>query len=290
LTISKRLVELMGGRIWVESEVGEGSVFAFAVPLEIWAEANRPAVAPVGTDPDLPLPALRILLAEDSPDNCIITMAYLEDTPYRVEIAGTGAIACEKFTAGHYDLVLMDRQMPVMDGLTATRTIRAWEQANDRPPTPIIALTASALKGDRETCLAAGCTAFLTKPIKQEVLLQAIREHSIVAPSSSEEESNRMDRIRLSAKSKSAIRIPAYLRNCKQNVIVMLDALDRVDFETVTSLGHQMMGSGGMFGFQAITDIGRSIELAAESADTDASRKWVGALSIYLDGVETISN
>jgi response regulator RpfG family c-di-GMP phosphodiesterase len=177
-----------------------------------------------------------------------------------------------------------------MDGLTATRTIRAWEQANDRPPTPIIALTASALKGDREMCLAAGCTAFLTKPIKQEVLLQAIREHSIVAPSSSKEESNRMDLIRLSAKSKSAIRIPAYLRNCKQNVIVMLDALDRVDFETVTSLGHQMMGSGGMFGFQAITDIGRSIELAAESADTDASRKWVGALSIYLDGVETISN
>jgi PAS domain S-box-containing protein len=287
LTISKRLVELMGGRIWVESEVGKGSVFAFAVPFEISAVVNRPAALSVGTDPELPLPALRILLAEDSPDNCIITMAYLEDTPYRVEIAETGALACKMFELGHYDLVLMDRQMPVMDGLTATRTIRAWEQANDRPPTPIIALTASALKGDREMCLAAGCTAFLTKPIKQEVLLQAIREHSIVAPSSSEEESNRIDRIRSSAKSKSAIRIPAYLRNCKQNVIVMLDALDRVDFETVTSLGHQMMGSGGMFGFQAITDIGRSIELAAERADTDASRKWVGALSIYLDGIET---
>ena len=290
LTISKRLVELMGGRIWVESEVGKGSVFAFAVPFEISATISRPMAAPVGPDPQLPLPALRILLAEDSADNCIITMAYLEDTPYQVEIAGTGAIACDKFRVGHYDLVLMDRQMPVMDGLTATRTIRAWEQANDRPPTPIIALTASALKGDREECLAAGCTAFLTKPIKQEVLLQAIREHSIVAPSSSREESNPMDLVRLSAKSKSAIRIPAYLRNCKQNVIVMLDALDRVDFETVTSLGHQMMGSGGMFGFQAITDIGRSIERAAESADTDASRKWVGALSIYLDGVETISN
>jgi signal transduction histidine kinase/DNA-binding NarL/FixJ family response regulator len=290
LTISKRLVELMGGRIWVESEVGAGSVFAFAVPFEIWATADRPVAVSVGTDPELPLPALRILLAEDSPDNCIITMAYLEDTPYQIEIAETGAIACKMFEAGYYDLVLMDRQMPVMDGLTATRTIRAWEQANDRPPTPIVALTASALKGDREMCLAAGCTAFLTKPIKQEVLLQAIREHSIVAPSSSKEESNRINLIRLSAKSKSAIRIPAYLRNCRQNVIVMLDALDRVDFETVTSLGHQMMGSGGMFGFQAITDIGRSIELAAESADTDASRKWVGALSIYLDGVETISN
>jgi CheY-like chemotaxis protein len=68
----------------------------------------------------------------------------------------------------------MDRQMPIMDRLTATRKIRVWEQANDRPLTPIVALTASALKSDRETCLAAGCTAFLTKPIKQEVLLQAI--------------------------------------------------------------------------------------------------------------------
>jgi PAS domain S-box-containing protein len=290
LTISRRLVELMGGRIWVESEVGKGSVFAFAVPFEISATVIRPAAVSIGTGPELPLPALRILLAEDSPDNCIITIAYLEDTPYLVQIAETGAIACKMFEAGHYDLVLMDRQMPVMDGLTATRTIRAWEQANHRPPTPIVALTASALKGDREMCLAAGCTAFLTKPIKQEVLLQAIREHSLVVPSSSKDESNRMDLFGLSAKSKSAIRIPAYLRNCKQNVIVMLDALDRVDFETVTSLGHQMMGSGGMFGFQTITDIGRSIEQAAESADSDASRKWVGALSIYLNGVETISN
>jgi CheY-like chemotaxis protein len=266
-------------------------VFAFAVPFEISIAVNRrPLTAPVDTDPELPLPALRILLAEDSPDNCIITMAYLEDTPYRVEIAETGAIACKMFEAGHYDLVLMDRQMPVMDGLTATRTIRTWEQANDRPPTPIIALTASALKGDREMCLAAGCTAFLTKPIKQEVLLQAIREHSIVAPSSSREESGRMDLIRLRLNSKTANRVPAYLQNCKQNVVVMLEALDRVDFETVTSLGHQMMGSGGMFGFQAITDIGGAIELAAGSADTDASRKWLGALSIYLDSAETISN
>ncbi len=74
-------------------------------------------------------------------------MAYLEDTPYRIDIAETGLIACEMFKAGHYDLVLMDRQMPVMDGLTATRMLRAWEKVNDRPPTPIIALTASALKG-----------------------------------------------------------------------------------------------------------------------------------------------
>src|SRR6202011_4800411 len=207
LTISKRLVELMGGHIWVESEIGKGSVFAFAVPFEISPTANRPTPAPVGTGPEPALPALRILLAEDSPDNCIITMAYLEDTPYRVEIAETGAIACEKFIAGYYDLVLMDRQMPVMDGLTATRTIRAWEQANDRPPTPIIALTASALRGDREMCLGAGCTAFLTKPIKQEVLLQAIKEHSLAAPPPPREPSLQQDPVH----PKLAARIPAFL-------------------------------------------------------------------------------
>src|SRR4029077_4826299 len=150
--------------------------------LEVRARTKGRSAVPVGAVSEAPLPALHILLVEDSTDNRTITVAYLQDTPYRVEVAENGAIAVEKFTAGHYDLVLMDRQMPVMDGLTAARAIRAWEQANQRPPTPIIALTASALKGDREMCLAAGCTAYLSKPIKQEVLLQAIKEHSIVAP------------------------------------------------------------------------------------------------------------
>jgi PAS domain S-box-containing protein len=290
LTISKRLVELMGGRIWAESAVGNGSVFSLVLPFEVWPGATLRAVIPVDRGPEPALPALRILLAEDSPDNCIITVAYLEGTPYRVEIANTGAIACKMFVAGHYDLVLMDRQMPIMDGLTATRTIRKWEQANDRPPTPIIALTASALKGDREMCLTAGCTAFLTKPIKQEVLLRAIKEHSIATPPSSKEESRRKETALVRANPKFADRVPAYLQNCRQNVITMLEALDRVDFETVRTLGHQIRGSGGMFGFQAITDIGTALEQAAESTDTDASRKWVGELSRYLDRVETISH
>ena len=189
------------------------------------------------------------------------------------------------FKAGHYDLVLMDRQMPVMDGLTATRTIRAWEQANDRPPTPIIALTASALKGDREMCLAAGCTAFLTKPIKQEVLLQAIKEHSIAAPPSSQGGRQPDGRDPPCETQHSQTESPPICRTAGRMSSTMLDALDRVDFETVTILGHNMSGSGGMFGFQAITDIGAALEQAAESADTDASRKWVGELSSYLDGI-----
>ncbi len=180
----------MGGRISVESGLGKGSVFSFAVPLEIWTGATRGTTVSVGACPEPPLPDLRILLVEDSADNRTITVAFLQDTPYRVAIAANGAIAFEKFTTGEYDLVLMDRQMPVMDGLTATPAILEWEQAKHLPPTPIISLTASALKGDQEKFVAAGCTAYLTKPIKLDVLLQAIREHSMVAPASSNEESS----------------------------------------------------------------------------------------------------
>ncbi|MGB8313930.1 MAG: ATP-binding protein, partial [Aestuariivirga sp.] len=290
LTISKRLVELMGGRIWVESEVEKGSVFSFTVPFEIWAAASRPAVMSVGKDIEAPLPALRILLAEDSPDNCMITLAYLEDTPYKVEIAETGAIAREKFMSGNYDLVLMDRQMPVMDGLTATRAIRAWERANDRPLTPIIALTASALKGDREMCLAAGCTAFLTKPIKQEVLLQAINAHTKAAPLSSAEESSQPDVMAKPRNPKFSDRAPLFLQNCRQNVLVMQQALDEADFSTVVVLAHGMRGAGGMFGFPAITDIGAALQEAAECSDTSGSRKWVGELSGYLDLARSVEN
>jgi PAS domain S-box-containing protein len=285
LTISKRLVELMGGSISVESEIGKGSTFAFTLPFEIWVGPTARDSVLSRPDPELPLPPLRILLAEDSPDNCLVTLAYLEKTPYRIEIAETGAMACEMFASRHYDLVLMDRQMPVMDGLTATRKIRAFERSNDRPATPIIALTASALKGDREMCLAAGCTAFLTKPIKQDVLLRAIAEHSIDSLPLSSEEILGKDLVSAAVKAKIMERIPTYLQNCRQSVIDIRQALDCVDFETVSRLGHNMRGSGGMFGFQDITDIGAALQQAGENSDTTASHHWVGELSAYLDGI-----
>jgi CheY-like chemotaxis protein len=164
----------------------------------------------------------------------------------------------------------MDRQMPAMDGLTATRTLRAWEKANGRPPTPIIALTASALKGDRESCLAAGCTAYLTKPIKEAVLRQAIRDYSAVGPRSSRKDGGPEARALRSAR-RLAEQVPAYLANCRHNVGVMQAALDRGDFGAVTILGHNMRGSGGGFGFQAITDFGAGLEQASDDTDLDGT-------------------
>ncbi len=278
LTISKRLVELMGGHISVESSVGKGSVFSFIVPFEVWAEANPRAVAPIGLDPELPLRALKILLVEDSPDNCTITIAYMQDTPYRVEIAENGAIACDMFAVGGYDLVLMDRQMPVMDGLAATRAIRAWEQAHHRPATPIIALTAAALKGDREKCLAAGCTDFLTKPIKQEALLLAIRENARVTVLPAQEQKGRRGAIH----PKLAARVPAFLQNRRHDLITMGIALQSRDFETVERLGHDMSGAGASFGFQIISDIGNALEQSAAKGDIDGVRERMDDLSAFL--------
>ncbi len=288
LTISKRLVELMGGTIQVESSVGKGSVFSFSVPFEIWADATQRTAVPVGAESDRPLPALNILLVEDSPDNRTITMAYLRDTPYRVEIAENGAVACEKFIAGSYDLVLMDRQMPIMDGLTATRAIRDWESANQRSPTPIIALTASALKGDQEKCLAAGCTAYLTKPIQEEVLLQSIREHSQDVERLPHGQSEQKLPIRIQASPTIADLIPGFLENRRSDVIAMQTALERGDFEIVERLGHGMRGAGGSWGFPGITDIGAALEQAASHGDASMSLKWVGELTSYLDRLEVV--
>jgi CheY-like chemotaxis protein len=257
------------------------------VPFEVWAAANRPVAAPVGAGPEATLPPLRILMAEDSPDNRTITLAYLEDTPYRVDVAENGALASRMFTEGHYDLVLMDRQMPVMDGLTATRTIRAWEKAHNRLPTPIIALTASALKGDRETCLSAGCTAYLTKPIKQDVLLQAIADFSKVVAVPGVDSARRKI-ISRSADQKIADLAPAFLEHCRKNLIAMGHALDRDDFEAVLVIGHNMRGSGGGFGFQPITDIGAALEQAADRGNLIDMRTQLDALSRYLDSAETV--
>jgi len=139
----------------------------------------------VSREPSLPLPAspeaehaLSILMADDSPDNRLLLLSYLKHQPYRIDIAENGAIAVEKFKTGQYDLVLMDIQMPVMDGYEATREIRKWEREQRVGETPIVALTAGAFQEDREKSRNAGCTGHLTKPIKKAAFLEAIAEYT----------------------------------------------------------------------------------------------------------------
>jgi PAS domain S-box-containing protein len=120
--------------------------------------------------------ALGILLVDDSADNRLLVESYLKKSPYLLDLAENGEVAVEKFKSGRYDLVLMDMQMPVMDGYTATKAIRAWESQSGLKPAPIIALTAFALKDEVQKSLDAGCNAHLTKPIKKAILLEAISQ------------------------------------------------------------------------------------------------------------------
>ena len=181
LTISKRLVELMGGRIWVESGVGKGSVFSFAVPFEIWAEATRRAAVPVGADPEPPLPALRILLVGGLP-------RQLHD---HAGLPGGHAVpGRHRRDRGHRLRDVHGRTLrPCPDGPADAGHGRPDRDADDpsvgagERPAADADHRADGLcaEGRSGEVLAAGCTAFLTKPIKQDVLLQAIKEHSMVA-------------------------------------------------------------------------------------------------------------
>jgi len=121
---------------------------------------------------------LHILLVEDSADNRLLIQSFLKKTAYQIDIAENGEIAVNKFTSGKYDLVLMDMQMPVMDGYTATKEIRKWEAKEKVEATPIVALTAYATKDEEKKSLDAGCNDHLTKPIKKVKLLEALRIHS----------------------------------------------------------------------------------------------------------------
>ena len=180
LAICKRVVELMQGNISVRSTVGMGSTFEFTARLPVakgdLSEEHR-QLREQQHDPG-PTRRLRILLADDLADNRDVVALFLKDLPYAIEMTENGAAAVEKFQQAVYDLVFMDMQMPIMDGLTATTAIRDWEQKQGRRATPIIALTAHALKEERDKSLAAGCTAHLTKPIKKRELLAAIAQYA----------------------------------------------------------------------------------------------------------------
>jgi CheY-like chemotaxis protein len=191
LAISKQLVELMGGEIGVESVEGLGSTFSFRIPalpsVAPAEEAASPAPAEarvvVAIDDAPRNTSARILVAEDNPTNQKVLLAYLEMAGHDTCLVTNGAEAVEAAEAEVYDLVLLDIQMPVMDGLDAARAIRALDGPTAR--VPILALTASAAEGDRERFLAAGITDYLTKPVTMQALFAAIARASETYSSSS---------------------------------------------------------------------------------------------------------
>jgi len=142
------------------------------------AEAVQAEPAPKAALDAAPGPPRRILLADDSADNVFLIQAFLKGSEYSVEVASDGAEAVAKVQAGGYDLVLMDIQMPVLDGHAATRAIRSWESENRRRPLPVLALTAHALQSEVDKSLEAGCNAHLSKPIQRAALLAALSRFS----------------------------------------------------------------------------------------------------------------
>ncbi|MBV8647732.1 MAG: PAS domain S-box protein [Paludibacterium sp.] len=161
-TISRQLVEKMGGQIEVESTLGQGSVFRVIVPLPRGSQAAALKAPPALASA---LPALHILIADDVPANLKLIQLLLKRKGHTVETATDGAEALALARAEHFDIILMDVQMPNMDGLEACRQIRQWESEQDRPAVPILALTASVLHEDKAAADDAGMNGFVTKPI-----------------------------------------------------------------------------------------------------------------------------
>ncbi|MBF0125824.1 MAG: PAS domain S-box protein [Magnetococcales bacterium] len=175
LAISRRLVEMMGGRIWAESRTGQGSTFSFTLPVRVAAvpaPVAMPVAAPVATDAG----RLRILLAEDQEMNQMLFEGYLKKTDHQLVMVNDGLEAIARVQEERFDVVIMDIQMPRMDGYTATRRIRQWERETGRDRLMIVALSAHAMGGEMERSREAGCDRYLSKPITRKALLETLRQ------------------------------------------------------------------------------------------------------------------
>jgi len=179
LSIVKRLVELMNGFIWVESEGGNGSSFFFIIPFALkTSQVEQEATLDSHPEKQLQhLPGMEVLIVEDEPINQIVTRRQLEGWGIKVSIAANGQEALDYCSVRSFNAILMDIQMPLMDGITATQILRDKEKATGKY-TPIIAFTAAALVGDRERFLAAGMDAYLAKPIDMNLLYRCLSKYA----------------------------------------------------------------------------------------------------------------
>jgi PAS domain S-box-containing protein len=296
LAICKRLTELMGGRIWAESSPGKGSTFIVDMPFSPVGDSDSPSAAsppmavtgsaaPTASEPK----GLAILIAEDSAESRELIHYWFEDTPHRVESVADGEQAVQRYRAGRYDLVLMDLQMPGMDGFSATRAIRAWETAQKRAAVPIIALTANAFREAADQAAAAGCTGILTKPIGRSLLLDTVARvashavarsiHAVPTPMQTRLPADTAQRIT----HQLADRRPQFLRNRRKDLIALREAAACGDYDAIGLLGHRIKGIAGSYGFPEMGTLGHHLEAAAKAADLPAVQAQLTQMAALLE-------
>ena len=283
LSISKKLVDLMGGEIGVASREGEGSRFWFTVPLGAAADRpyeakpEAPPVEPSKFEPVEPRQA-RLLLAEDNSANQMVARLMLRQAGYQVDIVGNGLEAVEAVTNRAYDLVLMDVAMPEMDGLEATRRIRAL--TGPRAAIPIIAITANAMSGDRESCLAAGMTGYVAKPFDKAELVAAIR--GALAQGSGPSPLRQVDAGLIDREALDGLAldvdagmlgalIECFVDDAEGRVARIVAAANSAEVAALEHESHALSSSCATFGAKRLGELATAIERACRAGDGDAA-------------------
>lgn len=293
LAICARLVKLMGGGIEVQSELGQGSVFTVTLPLEEGAATDHaPLSAPIELNEVAQagqrFAGLTVLVAEDHPVNELLMNQLLQRLGCTVRNARDGEQAVQQWSQGGVDLVLMDVQMPGSNGLQATRRIRELEIARGLPHTPIVAVTANAMNGDREACLAAGMDGYTPKPMSPQALMHAmdealLRAHGLPprapgAPVATEPDTR-------SPAAVGALDVPKLLRrldgdretlralaqamrsDMEQRLCELQAALVAQDADRAVAHAHGLKGSLGSMTAERGARLAKGLELAARSRD-----------------------
>lgn len=275
LTISRRLVELMGGRIWVESEPGRGSCFAFRLAFEPGdpeAFVEEETAARVFRSIEPAARTLKILLADDNPAGAKMMTRFLSLTGHTPVIATNGRQVLTLLSEEPFDLVLLDIEMPEMDGLEAARRIRAGEAGPQNRDIKIIALTAHVLAIFQERAADAGIERFLTKPIDFNKMNQVIAG---LFPGSVAASPTLLDQVRAAHKSL----LPELLETLRNLSRQASEADDRGDYELLRRTGHTIKGTAAGFRVQAIREVGEQIEKRGKE------RAPLGGLTDCLNGL-----